>query len=124
VSNVRVIDNLLGSDHDAVEFALSVFSDNVVQSSRVLFNYSKSDLHKVQEVLSHDPWNCIPIDNGIEYTWQCWLFFSAAIYFSYSYFCNQTLERTPPSVIHSPTIDEFCTNLNMCYDHTCTQQSF
>ena len=55
-------------------------SDNIVQSSRVLFNYSKADLHEFQEVLSHVPWNCIPTDNGIEYTWQCWkdLFFSAA----------------------------------------------
>ena len=25
----------------------------------------------------------------------------------------------PPFVIHSPTLDEFCTNLNMHYDHTC-----
>ena len=30
----------------------------------------------------------------------------------------------PPFVIHSPTLDEFCTNLNIHYDHTCAQQSF
>ena len=32
----------------------------------------------------------------------------------------------PPSpfVIRSPILDEFCTNLNMHYDHTCAQQSF
>ena len=30
----------------------------------------------------------------------------------------------PPFVIHSPTLDEFCTNLNMHYDNTCAQQSF
>ena len=67
VSNVRVVDNLPGSDHDAVEFDLSVSSDNIVQSSQVLFNYSKADLHEFQEVLSHVPWNCIPTNNGIEY---------------------------------------------------------
>ena len=60
VSNVRVVDNLPGSDHDAVEFDLSVSSDNIVQSSRVLFNYSKADLHEFQEILSNVPWNCIP----------------------------------------------------------------
>ena len=38
-------------------------------------------------------------------------------------FCNQTLEHTPPFVIHSPTLDELCTNLNIHYDHTCAQQS-
>ena len=30
----------------------------------------------------------------------------------------------PPFVIHSPTLDEFCSNLNIHYDHTCAQQSF
>ena len=30
----------------------------------------------------------------------------------------------PPFVIHSPTLDEFCTNLNIHYDHNCAQQSF
>ena len=30
----------------------------------------------------------------------------------------------PPFVIHSPILDEFCTNLNIHYDHTCAQQSF
>ena len=30
----------------------------------------------------------------------------------------------PPFVIHSPTLDEFCTNLNIHYDHTCAQQFF
>ena len=36
VSNVQVVDNLPGSDHDAVEFVLSVPSDNATQSNRVL----------------------------------------------------------------------------------------
>jgi len=76
VSNVRVADNLPGSNYDAVEFALSVSS----KSSQILFNYSTCDLHKFQEVLSHILWNCIPTDNGVEYAWQCWrdLFFSVA----------------------------------------------
>ena len=30
----------------------------------------------------------------------------------------------PPSVISSPTLDEFCTNLHNHYDHTCALQSF
>jgi len=62
-----LIDNLPGCDHDAVEFNLSATLDNVVQSNRILFNYSKADLHEFQEVLSHVPWNCILTDNGIKY---------------------------------------------------------
>ena len=38
--------------------------------------------------------------------------------------CNYTLEFTPPSVISSPTLYEFCTNLHNHYDHTCALQSF
>ena len=77
VSNVQVVDNLPGTDHDAVEFVLFVSSDIAEQPDQVLYNYSKADLHEFQEVLSHVPWDCIPTDNGMEYAWQCWkdLFF-------------------------------------------------
>ena len=54
-------------------------ADIAEQPNRVLYNYSKADLHEFREVLSHVPWDCIPTDNGMEYAWQCWkdLFFSA-----------------------------------------------
>ena len=50
VSNVHVVGNLPGTDHDAVEFVLSVSSDIAEQPNRVLYNYSKADLHEFQEV--------------------------------------------------------------------------
>ena len=77
ISSVEVVDNLPGTDHDAVEF---VVSSSVVgeQPNRVLYNYTKADSNVFSEVLSHVPWDCIPLDFDIEYVWACWkdLFFS------------------------------------------------
>ena len=77
VSSIEVVDNLPGTDHDAVEFVVSSSVVNV-QPDRVLYNYTKADFSEYLEVLSRVPWDCIPFDSDVEYAWACWkdLFFS------------------------------------------------
>ena len=77
IFSVQIVDNIPGTDHDAVEFV--VLSSIVgAQPNRVLYNYTKADFNVFLEVLSHVPWDCVPFDSGIEYAWACWkdLFFS------------------------------------------------
>ena len=55
VSCVQPVDNLPGTDHEAIQFALVVTSPRQVNCSRLLYNYKKADLDHLYEVLSHVP---------------------------------------------------------------------
>ena len=70
ISSVEIVDNLPGTDHDAVEFVVSS-SIVGVQPNRVLYNYTKADFNVFSEVLSHVLWDCIPFDSDVEYAWAC-----------------------------------------------------
>ena len=58
INSVAIVDNLPGTDHEAVEFVKSS-SIVYVQPHRVLYNYAKADFSVFLEVLSHIPWDCI-----------------------------------------------------------------
>ena len=52
ISSDEIIDNLPGTDHDAVEFVVSFVPVASVQPDRVLYNYTKADFNVLLDVLS------------------------------------------------------------------------
>ena len=79
VSGVQSVDNLPGTDHEAIQFTLIVAPPKQIHCSRFLYNYKKADLALFHEVLSRIPWHCIP-SGDIDESWSMWkdLFFCAA----------------------------------------------
>jgi len=69
VTNVHTSDNLPLTDHDAVEFCLSVSIPSQLPCRRVLYNYKKADLSGLLETLSHVPWNTIEAADSIKSSW-------------------------------------------------------
>ena len=70
VTNVYLSDNLPFTDHDAVEFSLSMLVPSQSSCRRVLYNYKKADLSGLIETLSHVPWNTIETADSIESSWS------------------------------------------------------
>ena len=71
VSGVQSVDNLPGTDHEAIQFTLIVAPPKQIHCSRFLYNYKKADLALFHEVLSRIPWHCIPSDD-IDESWSMW----------------------------------------------------
>jgi len=59
LSYVHLIDNINGTDHEAVSFIISVPNASSYQPSRYLYNYKRADFDHLKSVLSHTPWDMI-----------------------------------------------------------------
>jgi len=68
VSSVQSVDNLPGTDHEAIRFTLTVAPS---KQMRFLYNYKKADLDHFHEVLSCVPCDCISSDD-IDDAWSMW----------------------------------------------------
>jgi len=79
VEDVQVIDNLLHTDHNPIQFMLNAVSPPQLHHQRVLYNYKKADLSLLCDTLSHVSWNIIEGTCDIEESWQLFkdLFLSA-----------------------------------------------
>ena len=71
VSSVQCVDNLPGTDHEAIQFTLFVASPKEMHCKHFLNNYKKADLDYFHEVLIRVPWPCISCDD-IDELWPMW----------------------------------------------------
>lgn len=55
ISSVEIVHNLLGTDHNVVEFVVYFVPVVSVQPDRVLYNYTEADFSVLMDVLSHIP---------------------------------------------------------------------
>ena len=78
ITNVQVTDNLPGTDHDAIEFTLSVILPGKPSCKRLFYNYKRADFSCLLDIMSRVPWNTIELDDIIEGSWMMFkdLFFS------------------------------------------------
>ena len=79
ITNVQVIDNLPGTDHDAIKFTSSVVLPGKSSCKRLLYNYKRANLSLLLDVMSQVPWNTMELAGTIESSWMLFkdLFFSA-----------------------------------------------
>ena len=78
LSQLEVVDNLPGTDHDAVHFVINVDTTKSGSCQRYLYNYKRVNFDYFESVLTRVPWNTIDFDSDIETSWTMWkdLFFS------------------------------------------------
>ena len=81
LSSVLVVDNLPGTDHEALQFTVTLPSCFKSNCCRLLYNYAKADFQLFQDTLSHVPWDSvIDYNSDIDCVWTQWhnLFLSVA----------------------------------------------
>ena len=81
LSIVSVVDNLPGTNHEALQFFVTSPSCSKSQCFRLLYNYTKADFQLFRNTLSHVPWDSvIDYDSDIDFVWSQWrdLFLSVA----------------------------------------------
>ena len=78
LSQIEVVDNLPGTDHDAVHFIISVDTVKSRSCQHYLYNYKRANFEYFESLLSRVPWNTIDFESDIETSWAMWkdLFFS------------------------------------------------
>ena len=59
LSAVTVVDNLPSTDHEALQFIVTLPSCSKSHCHRLLYNYSKTDFQLFQKTLSHVPWDSV-----------------------------------------------------------------
>lgn len=73
LSDFVVVDNLLDTDHLALQFTVTLPSCYKSQYHRQLFNYSKTDFQIFRDTLSRVPWDTIiDYDSDIDTIWCQW----------------------------------------------------
>ena len=65
--------NLPGTDHEALQFIVTLPSCSKSHCHRLLYNYSKTDFQLFQKTLSHVPWDSvIDYNSDIDSVWSQW----------------------------------------------------
>ena len=80
VCGIKIADNLQGTDHQAVDFSLSLTIPAQTLVRRWVYSFKHADFDKFRNLLSVIPWKSCLLGENIEEDWQCFkdLLFSAA----------------------------------------------
>ena len=70
--DVRVVDNLPGTDHDAVLFAADLSKQRPLVQKRQMYNFKQADFNRYRELLNKVPWDCCFLRDSIN---DCWINF-------------------------------------------------
>ena len=66
---VKVVDGLPGSDHDAVYFSINLGRRRFLRQKRLVYNFKKANFDLFREMLSKVPWDCCFLSESIN---ECW----------------------------------------------------
>ena len=67
---VKVVDGLPGSDHDAVYFSINLGRRRFLRQKRLVYNFKKANFDLFREMLSKVPWDCCFLSESINECWE------------------------------------------------------
>ena len=70
--DVRVVDNLPRTDHDAVLFTTNFHKPRPLGQKQWTYNFKRADFSRYRELLSKVPWDCCFLRDSIN---DCWIKF-------------------------------------------------
>ena len=74
---VKVVDGLPGSDHDAVYFSINLGRRRISRQKQLVYNFKKANFDLFREMLSKIPWDCCFLSESIN---ECWENFKDVLY--------------------------------------------
>ena len=69
IKDVRVIDGIIGSDHDAIQFDVNTVRLHISRHKRYSYSFKKADFTLFRTILSNIPWDCCFLNNNVEESW-------------------------------------------------------
>ena len=70
IGDVRVIDGIIGSDHDAIQFDVNTVRLHISRQKRYSYSFKKADFTLFRTILSKIPWGCCFFNNNVEESWM------------------------------------------------------
>ena len=67
---VKVVDGLPGSDHDAVYFPINLGRRRLSRQRQLVYNFKKANFDLFREMLSKVPWDCCFLSESINEYWE------------------------------------------------------